>query len=61
MELEREVAELRERSARVVERWVEVGVMGMGEVWGEWEERLKDCQREVRRCEGGREREVAEV
>ncbi|PLN81569.1 nuclear distribution protein RO10 [Aspergillus taichungensis] len=56
-----EVAELRVRSARALQRWYEVGVVGSGECWAEWEGRLGDVEREVRRVEvlrGRREREV---
>ncbi|KAK2794020.1 hypothetical protein FQN50_009954 [Emmonsiellopsis sp. PD_5] len=49
-----EVAELRVRSALVAKRWVEVGVVGGSEVWGEWEGRVEGVERGVRRVEGGR-------
>ncbi|KAK2748022.1 hypothetical protein FQN55_004571 [Onygenales sp. PD_40] len=47
-----EVAELRARSALVAKRWVEVGVVGGSEVWGEWEGRVEGVERGVRRVEG---------
>ncbi|PGH12296.1 hypothetical protein AJ79_04362 [Helicocarpus griseus UAMH5409] len=51
-----EVAQLRARSALLAKRWVEVGVVGAGEVWGEWEGRVERVERGVRRLEGrGRE------
>jgi hypothetical protein len=56
-QLERELEELRRRSAAVVERWVRVGVVGLGEVWAEWEERIKRVERDVARAERARERE----
>ncbi|KAI9374238.1 hypothetical protein BJX61DRAFT_540972 [Aspergillus egyptiacus] len=46
-----EIAALRVRTARVLERWVEVSVLGGGEVWGEWEGRLEGVERGVRRGE----------
>ena len=49
------------RSARALQRWYEVGVVGSGECWAEWEGRLGDVEREVRRVEvlrGSREREI---
>ncbi|EEQ28818.1 hypothetical protein McanMca71_001112 [Microsporum canis] len=52
-----EVAELRIQSSLLMKRWIEVGVVGGGEVWGEWEERLKMVERGVRREERARERE----
>lgn len=53
----REFAELRARSARVVEKWFEGGVLGMGEKWAEWEERLRECEILVRRREAREKRE----
>jgi hypothetical protein len=55
----REVSELRARSARLLERWLEVGVVGQGEVWAEWEDRVRAVERRVRRMEVAREKEVA--
>ncbi|EFR01432.1 hypothetical protein MGYG_04439 [Nannizzia gypsea CBS 118893] len=52
-----EIAELRVQSTLLMKRWVEVGVVGGGEVWGEWEERMKMVERGVRREEKARERE----
>ncbi|KAJ8603939.1 hypothetical protein MRB53_042006 [Persea americana] len=51
------VAELRARSAAVVEKWYEVGVLDMGERWADWEERLRDCEILVRRKEAAKKRE----
>lgn len=58
--LSRQIAELRARSAAVVEDWVEGGVLGMGGRWAEWEGRLAGCERVIRRKEAAlrREREV---
>nr|POF06944.1 hypothetical protein CFP56_31568 [Quercus suber] len=52
----REVAELRIRSARVVEEWYENGVLEMGDKWAEWEERVRDCEILVRRKEAVKRR-----
>ncbi|KAK6335904.1 hypothetical protein TWF730_003278 [Orbilia blumenaviensis] len=47
----REMAELRKRSLRVLERWYEVGVEGVNECFAEWDERVGRCDRVVRRRE----------
>lgn len=52
-----EFAELRARSAKIVERWYENGVLNMGERWAGWEEKLKDCEILVRRKEAATKRE----
>ncbi|KAL3476837.1 hypothetical protein BJX99DRAFT_257960 [Aspergillus californicus] len=51
-----EIAELRVRTARVLQRWYEVSVLGGGEVWGEWEGRVEGVEKGVRREEIARER-----
>lgn len=53
----KEFAELRTRSAQVVEKWYEGGVLGMGEQWAEWEERLRDAEILIRRREAAKRRE----
>ncbi len=53
----KEFAELRARSAQAVENWYEGGVLGMGEQWAEWEERLRDAEILVRRREAAKWRE----
>ena len=53
----KEFAELRARSAQVVEKWYEGGVLGRGEQWAEWEERLRDAEILVRRREAAKRRE----
>jgi hypothetical protein len=53
----KEFAELRARSAQAVEKWYEGGVLGMGEQWAEWEERLRDAEILVRRREAAKRRE----
>ena len=47
----KEMAELRARSARAVQRWYEVGVLEEGECWSEWEERCVEVEKKVRRAE----------
>ncbi|KAL4884176.1 hypothetical protein BJY04DRAFT_215606 [Aspergillus karnatakaensis] len=47
----REISELRVRSANAVKRFYELGVLGAGEVWGEWEGRVEGVERGVRRGE----------
>ncbi|KAI4256316.1 MAG: hypothetical protein LQ352_002150 [Teloschistes flavicans] len=54
----KEMAELRARSARVVQRWYELGVLGQGECWAEWEGKMENCEKKVRRLEGERKREA---
>lgn len=56
----REVAQLRMRTARALQRWYDVGIVGEGECWAEWEGRLEDVEREVRREEVVRERRANE-
>lgn len=56
----KEVSELRIRSARLVEKWVGLQV-GTGDCWAEWEGRLNDAERGVRRVEVRRERDVEMV
>lgn len=53
----REIAELRQRTAAVLERWYEVAVLGGGECWAEWEERVQQAERTIRRAEMIRERD----
>ncbi|KAJ5470360.1 hypothetical protein N7530_007717 [Penicillium desertorum] len=47
-----EISELRVRTARVLQRWYDVGLVGSGECWAEWEGRLEDVEREIRRGGG---------
>lgn len=55
------ISELRIRTARVLQRWYEVGIVGNGECWAEWEGRLEDMEREVRRREVAKHRRENEV
>ena len=56
----KEMAALRARSAKAVQRWYELGVLGQGECWAEWEGRMEECEKKVRRVEGGRKRVMKE-
>lgn len=51
-----EFAELRLRSAQAVENWYGNGVLGMGENWVQWEERLRNAEIVVRRREAAKKR-----
>lgn len=51
VELDREIAQLKRRSATVVQWWMKTGVVGMGELWDDWEDRVTTCERSVRREE----------
>lgn len=55
------ISELRVRTARVLQRWYEVGLVGSGECWAEWEGRLEDVEREVRRREVIKDRRENEI
>ena len=52
-----ELAELRARSAVVVEKWYSEGVLKMGERWADWEERLREGEILIRRREAAKKRE----
>lgn len=56
-----EISELRARSARLLQRWFELGVLGNSECWAEWESRLEDVEREVKRREVIRDRRAREI
>ncbi|KAE8153317.1 hypothetical protein BDV25DRAFT_137073 [Aspergillus avenaceus] len=60
-EQSKEVSELRVRTARALQRWYEVALVGGGECWAEWEGRLEDVEREVKREEVVRERRAKEL
>ena len=55
-----EMAELRARSAKLIQRWYELRVLGHGECWAEWEVRMEGFEKEVRKLENGRRREEEE-
>jgi hypothetical protein len=50
----KEISELRVRSASALQRWYEVGLVGSGEVWAEWEGRIEGVEKGTRRMEVGR-------
>lgn len=56
-----EMSELRTRSARLLQRWYELGVLGSSECWAEWEAQLEDVEREVKRNEVIRDRRAREI
>lgn len=57
----RELAGLRLRTARVLQRWYDITVMGGNECWAEWDDRLMDAERKVRREEARRESEKGPI
>lgn len=54
----REVDHLRLRSASVLQRWYALGVLEGGECWTEWERRVTDVEKRVRREEAYRARDI---
>lgn len=54
------MADLRGRSARAIQRWYELGVLGGSECWSEWEGRVVEVEKGVRRREGRMAKEVEE-
>lgn len=52
-----EISELRKRSGTAVLRWHEIMVLGQGRCWAEWDSRVREAEREVRREEVKIERE----
>lgn len=57
----KEISELRARSAKLLQRWCELGLLGNSECWAEWEARLERVERGVRRQEVVRERREKEI
>lgn len=47
-DLERRSENLKDRSTKVLQWWIDVGVKGMGEVWEDWEDRVAVCERFVK-------------
>lgn len=56
-----EMADLRYRTAAVLQRWYEVGVLGQGECWSEWEGRVMEVEKAARREEAARSRESGTI
>lgn len=54
------MVELRTRSARAIQRWYELGVLGESECWTEWEGRVVEVEKGVRRREGRMAKAVEE-
>ena len=54
----REMAELRLRTASVIQRWYELGVLAESECWSEWEARLNTVESRVRRGETLKAQEI---
>jgi hypothetical protein len=52
-----EISVLRSRSGTVVTRWHEVFILGQGRCWAEWDSKLRDMERDVRREEVRQEQE----
>ncbi|KAI9719555.1 MAG: hypothetical protein M1812_003325 [Candelaria pacifica] len=57
----KELAELRRRSATVLERWYTIGVLSGGECWAEWEGRTMLVEQSLRRHEAEKAREDREI
>lgn len=57
----RELAELRSRTAAVIQRWYELGVLGGGECWTEWEDRVEMVEKKIRQQEVIQAREADAV
>lgn len=52
-----QVAELADRSAELLERWYNIGIVSMGECWSEWEARIVGSERALRQEQARRRRE----
>jgi hypothetical protein len=61
-EQSKKVAELRERSARVLERWLMVGVEDVNDKFAGWDERIKDVnvRRIKKECAAKKKKEEEE-
>ena len=57
----KEIAILRLRTASILQRWYEVGILASGECWTEWDERLMEVEKTLRRAESSRAREAAAI
>ena len=51
-----EIAQLRLRTAETLQRWYEIQVLAGGDCWNEWEERVGEVEKKVRREETARAR-----
>ncbi|KAF2139034.1 uncharacterized protein K452DRAFT_233305 [Aplosporella prunicola CBS 121167] len=52
-----QISDLRKRSGQAVLRWHEVMVLGQGRCWAEWDTRVRQAERDVRREEVKRAQE----
>lgn len=55
--LDADIDNLKERSVNVVSWWRENEIDGMNELWDDWQERVKACERSIRREERRRREE----
>ena len=46
-----QIAHLRQKTASLIQRWYEIGVLGGGECWVKWEDRITEIEKRVRRKE----------
>jgi hypothetical protein len=53
-----EISELRKRSGVAVLRWHEVFILGQGRCWADWDTRLREAERKVRREERRMEEDI---
>lgn len=53
-----ELGEIRQRSVEIISRWYELGIVGMGDCWSEWESRLMTAEAQVRRAEVKKKRDM---
>lgn len=58
---EKVISQLRQQSVALIGRWYEVGIVSMGDCWSEWDSRLMETERTVRRAEGRKKREEEAV
>lgn len=55
-----EFLRLQRRSTAVLERWYTVSILGSGECWAEWDSRIAQAERKIRRAEVAKKREREE-
>ena len=55
-----EMAGLRARTGAAIQRWYELGVLGESECWTEWEGRIVNVEKRVRREETQQAQEAKE-
>ena len=57
----KDVAELEQRSAALLERWYKISIMGGGECWAEWDSRITRMEQKIKRAESAKEREEKDL